>query len=126
LEPRDLEAIIANEQLYEKYVDALMFVHDVLCEFSATQGPPRFPQKEAIEEQMQHLFADPVLVGHPTLLAHISSNYQQAQTIRQQAEQSHTAQTVFAVEKEATLFLESLLQLYRLLRTTRGTATFKR
>ena len=115
-----MEAVIKNEELYEKYVDSLMLIHDLICEFSANQGQPRLTSKEDIENQIQQLLEEPLMKDYHKISENVRTNYEVAQTIRQLGEQSQTADRVFAVEEKASLFLNFLLRIYRTLRTSGG------
>ena len=119
-----MKAVLKNEQLYEGYVDSLMFIHDLICELSATQGRSRLTRNDT-EVKIQQLLQEPLLRNSPSILENIQTNYQAAQKILREGEESHTAEKVFAVEERATLFLESLLQAYRILRTSRGKMTLE-
>ncbi len=40
------QAILQNEAYYDRYIDGLMLMHDLLCEFATTQGMPQFSPEE--------------------------------------------------------------------------------
>ena len=114
----DIEAVLENEELYEDYVDSLMLLHDLLCEFSASQGQPRFTSAD-VEGQIQRLVKEPLVRKHPKICGNVLTNYKAAKTIRERAGQSQTVEAAFAVEQEASRFLEALLRTYRTLRTSK-------
>ncbi len=119
LSAEDMKAVLRDEELYKFYVDSLMFIHDFLCEFSATQGRPRFAEGE-VERRINDLFsASPHLIS-ATIGENVVRNYEIARATRQEVKESRTEEKAFTVEEQTTLFLESLLEMYKELRVSRA------
>jgi len=110
-----LKKILRYPEQYEKYVDALMLIHDLLSEFSPTQDPPRFTRKE-VEERFEKLL-DPETLDS-SVFKNLRRNYSYAIALRDEIEkiieEYHNVSP--EIELKATLFLEALLQTYTKIR----------
>jgi hypothetical protein len=110
--------------LREKYIESLMYIHDLICDFSSTQVQSRFTPAE-VEQGIRQVLDHPLLKEHPGVWNNTRDNYQAAQEIRKAAEQVQGIDNAFAVEQEATKFLDALLRTYRTIGMSRAKLTLQ-
>jgi hypothetical protein len=46
---RAINFIVSVDLAYDRYTDWLLGLHDLICRFSSTYGPPRFEEKQALD-----------------------------------------------------------------------------
>ena len=118
LESADLDVVRRAAGIGAKYLDSLMLIHDLVCEWSSTQGPPRLAH-DRVEADLQKVLRELDQEAKPAVVANVRRNYEFARNLRQLAQSRvRTPKDSAAVDQMVTEFLESLLQEYRTVRTT--------
>ena len=109
----ELQVIVSDEEIYRKYMDTLMLMHDKLIEFSEANEPPRFTVRER-EKSMKHLLNGTGALK--PILNTVLRNWETAKILRNQAEESKTPEEIHASTQKVTAFLDSVLDIYRTVR----------
>ncbi len=122
LDPEALPTVIQDDRLYYLYTDALVLIHDLVCEYSPEQERPRFTADEiekqiaSIQDQLNRHVADMPVLENP-VSGNITQNYRLAWDIRHFAERNKSADDRFETERAATQFARGILQIYTTIRT---------
>ena len=122
LEPPVVLALVQDEELYDLYTDALVLLHDLISPQSSEAPNARFTpneidtQTESIRVQIREYMdaAEEFPLEASAVLDNLLDNYRLANQLRERAE---AGEDRFEVERSATQFTNSVMQIYTALRT---------
>jgi hypothetical protein len=115
-----LQVVIRDARLYYLYTNALILIHDLICEFAASEERPRFTLDEN-ENHIETILRQLRERSRSDLILHnVEDNYRLAQLIRNSAIAKETRGNEFESERAATVFAQGILQIYTIMRVLRS------
>jgi len=104
--------VIQDEDICEKYLDALAFIDDLLCEFVPNREPPREKDASFIVKNMNAI--QTAMTSHQAIQQNIRENLDIAQDLRADVLKVRTgSQGMHLIEIEIENFLAELLEQYK-------------
>ena len=115
LSQAQLKDVAADRDLYDLYLDGLMYLHDALSGFTETHGPSRFGE-EALSYCEERVLA-PLSDTYPAVSETFRTNYSYTRDLVQAFAPNEAGTLRYSISQEAENFLDMLMDEYRALRT---------